>query len=215
MFEQLKENKENRLSDEVARQLRQLIQDGHIRPGERIIESELAQVLGLSKSPIREGLAQLIQEGLLFKSPRRGVYVREFEEKDFWEIQTLRISLEGLAISLGIANYTPPWVQNLEELITAIKYAANKQEMDLAHLNFHEVLCSNTQHTRLSEMLRGLRILLRTYLPFLNLLSGDSYTVAAEHIRILESIKEKNAFAAQKALEEHIVQDFDKLKKIF
>src|SRR5690349_11978372 len=95
------------LHKEIATAIRNAILKGELRPGERLIEGELAERLGVSRAPLREALKQLIAEGLLVNVSRRGTTVIELTEKDIREIFSLRMALESLAVELITPTITP------------------------------------------------------------------------------------------------------------
>src|SRR5689334_20370456 len=92
------------LGQEVAALIKQAIAEGALAPGERIVESKLAQELGLSLTPVREAVRELVGEGILTISPNRGPSVRVLSPEDAFELYSLRAMLEGLAIRLAITR---------------------------------------------------------------------------------------------------------------
>src|SRR6266576_848316 len=92
---------------EVAyRRLRQLIVDGTLAPGPRIFENELADQLGISRTPLREALRQLETEGLIYQHARRGAIIAQLSAADMHEEFLIRATLEGLAIELAAPQLT-------------------------------------------------------------------------------------------------------------
>ena len=86
------------LRDVVFNTLRQAILKGELKPGERLMEIALADKLGVSRTPIREALRKLEQEGLVFMIPRRGAQVADITEKDLNDVLEVRIALENLSV---------------------------------------------------------------------------------------------------------------------
>ena len=86
------------LRDVVFNTLRQAILKGELKPGERLMEIALAERLGVSRTPIREAMRKLEQEGLVVMIPRRGAQVASITEKDLNDVLEVRIALENVAI---------------------------------------------------------------------------------------------------------------------
>src|SRR6187402_2358338 len=86
----------------AAEALRSMILSGELLPGDRLPENHLTAQLGVSRSPLREAMAVLEQEGLIVQAPRRGAIVAPLTAHDIYEIYTLREQLEELAIRLGV-----------------------------------------------------------------------------------------------------------------
>jgi DNA-binding GntR family transcriptional regulator len=88
----------------VYSKLKESILAGALKPGEKLIENDLAKQLQISKTPIREAIRVLSQEGLIVHNTRRGITVIDFTEKDVWEIITLRAEIEAMGARLAIDN---------------------------------------------------------------------------------------------------------------
>ena len=94
------------LRDVVFNTLRQAILRGEMEPGERLMEIQLAEKLGVSRTPIREAMRKLEQEGLVVMIPRRGAQVANITEKDLNDVLEVRIALENVAIEKACARMT-------------------------------------------------------------------------------------------------------------
>src|SRR2546423_13163446 len=88
------------LQEKVYDHLKQAILAGEIEPGERLLETRLAQSLGVSRIPVREAIRKLEREGLIVVFPRRGVYASSLSPRDVDEVYAVRAVLEGLAARL-------------------------------------------------------------------------------------------------------------------
>ena len=94
------------LRDVVFNTLRQAILRGEMEPGERLMEIQLAQKLGVSRTPIREAIRKLELEGLVIMIPRKGAEVAHITEKDMKDVLEVRSTLEELVVELAIKNVT-------------------------------------------------------------------------------------------------------------
>ena len=94
------------LRDVVFENLRGAIVEGRLKPGQRLMEVQLAEQLGVSRTPVREAIRKLELEGLVVMLPRKGAYVANMSLKDLIDVLEIRASLEGLAASLAAERIT-------------------------------------------------------------------------------------------------------------
>ena len=104
------------LSEVVSETLRQAIQDGTLKPGERLMEIPLAEELGVSRTPIREAIRKLELEGFVVMVPRRGTYVANISLKDITQVFEIRSALEELAAGLAAERITSEEIETLERV---------------------------------------------------------------------------------------------------
>ena len=102
------------LREVVSETLRQAIQDGVLKPGERLMEIPLAEELGVSRTPIREAIRKLELEGFVVMIPRRGTYVANISLKDITQVFEIRSALEELAAGLAAERITEEEIETLE-----------------------------------------------------------------------------------------------------
>ena len=102
------------LRDVVFENLRGAIVEGRLKPGERLMEVQLAEQLGVSRTPVREAIRKLELEGLVVMLPRKGAYVANMSLKDLIDVLEIRASLEGLAASLAAERITDEDIKKLE-----------------------------------------------------------------------------------------------------
>ena len=102
------------LRDVVFNTLRQAILKGELEPGERLMEIQLAQKLGVSRTPIREAIRKLELEGLVVMIPRKGAEVARITEKDMKDVLEVRGTLEELAVALACRHVTDEAVDELK-----------------------------------------------------------------------------------------------------
>ena len=109
------------LRDVVFHTLREAILKGELKPGERLMELQLASKLGVSRTPIREAIRMLEQEGLAVTIPRRGAEVARMTEKDMKDVLQIREVLDELAVRLACDNITKEEIKELEKQMTSKK----------------------------------------------------------------------------------------------
>lgn len=108
------------LRDVVFNTLRQAILRGEMEPGERLMEIQLADKLGVSRTPIREAIRKLELEGLVIMIPRKGAEVAHITEKDMRDVLEVRAALEELAATLACRNVTQ---EHIEDLNSWLEYS--------------------------------------------------------------------------------------------
>jgi DNA-binding GntR family transcriptional regulator len=141
--------------------LRTSIVSGDLAPGQRIVEADLAKQLEVSKSPVREAILQLKQDGLVIDAPKgRGVVVAPLKPSDVREIYAVREALEGIAIRSLAASPAPDRVAALGAIADKMRQAAaegdSKRQFEL-DVDFHTTLCASTGNRRLQDLFAGLR----------------------------------------------------------
>jgi DNA-binding GntR family transcriptional regulator len=137
------------LADEVAAQIRQAIVSGEFEPGEPLAEPVLAARLGVSRGPVREALIALERDGLVQFAPSGRTRVREFEERDFEEIISLRSALEALAARLACRHWTEELAAALSANIDQQERAKTLGELSRLDIDLHEAIVRASGHERL------------------------------------------------------------------
>ena len=105
------------LRDEIKEYLIEAILQGTFKPGDRIVETRIAQELGVSQAPVREALRDLEMLGVVVSSPFRGAHVREFTDEELVEIYPIRAAIEGVAARAAADRITAQQILQLEEQI--------------------------------------------------------------------------------------------------
>lgn len=195
------------LRDVVFKTLRQAILKGDLAPGERLMEIQLANQLGVSRTPIREAIRKLELEGLVIMIPRRGAEVAKITVKDLKDVLEVRTSLEGLAIGLACERITE---EKIEELRAALerfhKFLGNEDVTKIAEcdVTFHDVIFSATENARLIQILNNLREQMYRYrLEYLKDFSTHR-RLYNEHKEIFEAIAARDKERAQQLIVGHI-----------
>ena len=149
------------LRDVVFNTLRQAILKGELAPGERLMEIQLAEKLGVSRTPIREAIRKLELEGLVLMIPRKGAEVAKISEKSLRDVLEVRRSLEELAIELACQRMTDEEIEQLvEQHQNDFKNAIHMENaMNIAETDeaFHDVIYLGTGNDKLVQILNNLR----------------------------------------------------------
>ncbi len=153
------------LADQVYAFLKKGIVTGELQPGERLKELEIAQNLGASRTPVREALSRLEQEGLVQPFPSGGLTVVKLSANDVKEIYGLLRVLESYGIRLAAERITIKQLERLESLCARAEQLTTEDIDRLIELNgrFHELLIDVTAHRRLKELVAQLRTALQPY----------------------------------------------------
>ena len=133
------------LRDVVFNTLRQAILRGELKPGERLMEIQLANKLGVSRTPIREAIRKLELEGLVLMIPRKGAEVAEITEKSLRDVLEVRRALEELAVRLACDKISEEKIQELKEAAEYFQSTLKSGDITKiaeADVKFHDVICN-------------------------------------------------------------------------
>lgn len=195
------------LRDVVFNTLRQAILKGELEPGERLMEIQLADRLGVSRTPIREAIRKLELEGLVLMIPRKGAEVAQISEKSLRDVLEVRRSLEELAIELACQRMDDEQITKLEAAQVAFCSAVEQGDtMHIAELDehYHDIIYSATCNTKLIQLLSNLREQMYRYRLEYIKDSGKHQVLIVEHDRILKAVKSRQIAEAKSAIREHI-----------
>ncbi len=195
----------NQVREAVYRHLKDLLLSGRFAPGERLSEPLLAQDLGVSRTPVREALMRLAEEGLVELVPGKGARVKAFTPEEVEEVYGVRALLEGEAAREAALRVTPWELAELSRMLRAIDEAPREDypEQMRRDLEFHRALVrlsGNRTLYRLYEDLLATLALARSALPTL---SQDEAT-RREHRAILEALSRRDPEGARRAVEAHV-----------
>ena len=195
------------LRDVVFNTLRQAILKGELAPGERLMEIQLAERLGVSRTPIREAIRKLELEGLVLMIPRKGAEVAKISEKSLRDVLEVRRSLEELAIELACQRMLPDAVEELEQRQEEFKHAVlNGNPMEIAETDeaYHDVIYKGTCNDRLIQMINNLREQMYRYRLEYIQDEDKRQILLLEHDHILEAVRRRKVEEAKEAMREHI-----------
>ena len=202
------ENEYLPLRDVVFNTLRQAILRGEFKPGERLMEIQLANKLGVSRTPIREAIRKLELEGLVIMIPRKGAEVADITEKSLRDVLEVRKALEELAVQLACEKITQEELEELEKAGENFKKVLKKSkditEVAEADVRFHDVIYMATDNQKLILLLNNLREQMYRYrVEYLK--REEAYPqLIAEHAAIIEYISKGEKKAATDVMCKHI-----------
>jgi DNA-binding GntR family transcriptional regulator len=203
---------------QVTNALRKSIVSGYFRPGEKLSETSLAQLFGVSRTPVREALKQLQREGLVEVIPRVGTCVTKPTEKEINELFTVKEVLEGLAAALLSRRGDVPELVELAEATKDLEDAVQKGNIDLyvdANDRFHGAIMRGSDNKKLQDLFQ----MSSNQLPYsryvyLTLSQPQRLKKSLdEHRQIYEAIKSGEDQKAERFMREHVRASADKLRE--
>lgn len=195
------------LRDVVFNTLRQAILRGEMEPGERLMEIQLSQKLGVSRTPIREAIRKLELEGLVIMIPRKGAEVAHITEKDMRDVLEVRSTLEELAVTLACKSVTPDKIEALKAANKVFESAIiSKDVVNIvdADVSFHDIIYAMTDNQRLIQIINNLREQMYRYrLEYVKDARTHSILIS-EHNDIIQKLQDKNVEDAKTVVRQHI-----------
>jgi len=205
--------KSKRMREVVYDQLKELIIDGTLQPGNRIIETDYAEKFQISRTPIREAIRMLELEGLVESQSKGGVTVTGIHKSDIDEIYKIRIALEEIILKEVILKASSNDVQRLDNLMEKTKNILNDKEKidDVFKLYslFNNILYEIAKLNRVTEMIKNLNLYMKRFRR-MSIDSGRRKDLAFnDHKAIIKAIKEKNTNEALKINKKHLEESKD------
>jgi DNA-binding GntR family transcriptional regulator len=194
------------LREQVRDLLLARVMSGFYAPGERLVETRIAQELGISQAPLREALRDLEQLGCVVHEPFRGCSVRELSIADLLEAFPVRSALEGVAARLAAEQITDEELERLAALIEDMRAAAAAGDPiaeSSADSAFHAAIVEVARNAVLSRQWEQLQPHARTFIS-LTLPSSDRGPVADRHVPILDALERRDPQAAAQAMHDHL-----------
>jgi DNA-binding GntR family transcriptional regulator len=196
-----------RLSYHVRYQLRKAILDGVFRPGQRLIETDIAREMNTSRGPIREAIQALEQEGLVKSEPWRGARVVELDPASIRSLVELRILLETFAAKAATERCDQSGYRELEQIVEQMQAAAREERIEefLDHdIDFHRCICRLSGNPLLLEAWERIsgRIRLMILLTLPTATALDLITTAETHPLVVEAMAAKDDALAARLLNE-------------
>ncbi len=192
--------------DGVYRVLRAAILDGTVPPGGQLREAHIAADLGISRSPLREALTRLEEEGLIVKIPFRGAFVVEVSADDVAEIASVRLLVEPYAAELAAEALRGPHRSTLLDTVDDLNRATQDHDIPAsidAHLRFHRLFYDLSGHRLLQGMWNGWEPRLRLYLSVDHRSYHDLHDLAVEHERLAAAAVDGDVDAFRQELARH------------
>ncbi len=196
------------LRDKIASTIRSQIIEGNIIPGEKLTETGVANMLGISRTPLREAFFQLHAEGFVKFTPRKGAIVSDISITDAKETYEIKNTLEGLAARLAAQNVTDSLIDDLVSINNRLEDQITKKKKDIKLIfdlngKFHQTIIGASGNKKLSEMLIVIRRQTQRYnYIYLSLLSRLEDSIS-DHVKIINALRKKDAELAEQLAKRH------------
>lgn len=195
------------LKEKAYAEIRRRILSGELSVEAPLSEYQLADELGLSRTPVREAVKRLEREGLLQSIPNRGTFVAELTARDISEIYQVREQLEGFSARIAAERMSEENIKKLEEEINLLNTLASEGQLIKvvdSDIRLHKLILASTQNSRLIELLGTLDDQMHRVRARFPLSSAWLDTTLAEHADIVNAIKARNGDEAEKAMKAHL-----------
>ncbi len=205
------------LRNVVFQTLRAAILRGDLKPGERLMELQLAAKLGVSRTPIREAIRMLEQEGLAIMIPRKGAVVAQMTEKDVDDVLQIRRALEELAVRLSCHNMSSADLRKLalaRDRFNEMTKTENIQDIATADMNFHDIIYEASENPKLQNLMTTLREQVYRYrVEYLK--DPRVYpSLIVEHEQLYEAIQRQDEEDAAEIISRHLQNQTDGVKRV-
>ncbi|MDW7675282.1 MAG: GntR family transcriptional regulator [Bacillota bacterium] len=195
------------LRELVFESLREAIINATLKPGERLMEVQLAEDMGVSRTPVREAIRKLELEGFVVMVPRKGAYVAGISLKDIADVYEIRAALEALASGLAAERITEEELEDLERhLVKVNEYteAQNLHSLVEIDTSFHDILYKASRNERLVQIISNLREQIMRFRTTSLAVPGRMKEALLEHKELVEAISERNIAKAQELAQRHV-----------
>lgn len=204
------------LREVIFNSLREAIIVGELKPGERLTEVQLAEKMGVSRTPVREAIRKLELEGLVDMIPRKGAHVADLSPKDIMDVLEVRASLDGLAAALSATRITDAELKELNNICMQFISCMEKENLQGAikkDIEFHEVIYRSSRNEKLIQMDSNLREQIHRFRVIYLKDNSSPKELINEHADIFEAIKNRDAESARQLAERHIRNQEEKIVK--
>ncbi|CAA7599888.1 GntR bacterial regulatory protein HTH signature [Acididesulfobacillus acetoxydans] len=194
------------LREIVFDSMREAIISGVLKPGERLMEIQLAEEMGVSRTPVREAIRKLELEGFVVMIPRKGAYVAGVSLKDVADVFEIRAALEGLAAGLAAERVTDEELEQMERILLFHEGQETTLEKVVeSDTDFHALVYEASRNARLVQILGNLREHFQRFRSTSLAVPGRVKVAVEEHRAIVEALVQHDVAEAQELATQHIV----------
>ncbi len=205
------------LRDVVFNTLRNAILRGDLKPGERLMEMHLANKLGVSRTPIREAIRMLEQEGLAVTIPRKGAQVAKMTEKDLQDVLEIRDALDELAVRMACQRLTEEQLVELKSAMKDFEIATKSKDARKiceADENFHNVIYRMADNPKLETIVNNLREQMYRY-RYEYVKENSSYQkLIQEHTAIIEGFEKRDEEYVKEIMHTHLENQIEAVRRV-
>ncbi|MCZ4291717.1 GntR family transcriptional regulator [Hoeflea alexandrii] len=200
-----------RLADIVYNQLLEAIRSGAISDDERLVQEKLAEEMQISRTPVREALLRLEQEGILVVAQRGGFRVYRMSRDEVHELYQARAAIEGQAMRVLATNPDAKKIQELRKLIEKEENISSPSidAYFTANRNIHRKIVELSDNRYLLEMFDNIWNRGVSYNLFAAIAKIDLAQSLGDHLKLVDAIETGNPIVAMEAIVDHIAHGFD------
>jgi len=195
------------LKDKAYATIKEAILSLKLQPGTPLVETQLAEEMGISKTPVRAALEELEREGFVTRILFKGTYVTEVTVKDLVEIFQLRAVLEGLAARLATPLFSPQELDQIAHNLTASEAAlaeGNLVRCSKLGKSLHDAIIDKADNRRLALIIRNLDDHVQRFRMLSDQIGGRLNKSVKEHRRVLEALRRRDPDGAEQAMRGHL-----------
>ncbi len=195
------------LREVIFNTLREAIIVGELKPGERLMEVQLADKMGVSRTPVREAIRKLELEGLVEMLPRKGARVADLSVKDIMDVLEVRATLDGLASGLSAERITADEIKELKHYHSQfISYVEkdNLQGSIKKDVEFHDIIYRSSRNDKLIQISNNLREQVQRFRVIYIKDYSSTKELVKEHTEIYDAIANRDSDSARECAQRHI-----------
>lgn len=196
------------LSEDIAESIKTAIIKGKFKPGEKISEGELAESMGISRTPLREAFRKLENEGFIQIIPRKGTVVTGIDAEEAINLYEIKSTLEGLAARLAASNMKEKDIDKLEKINDELKELIDKNDLESfyrVHTRFHEGFVRLCGNKRLIQMISNLNDHFNRFGIISLTLPGQFENAIWQHTQIIESFRSGDQNLVEKSVKTNVM----------
>lgn len=200
---------EGRLSDDVYRQIQNMVMSGEFAPSSRVRESRLSRLLGVSRTPIREALGRLAAEGLLRELPHQGYVVVDVGPEELRSIYEVRSVLEGFAAEQAARRAKRIDLAILEDLVDAMEQQFGEdreQELSTKNREFHQAVVRASGNSYLEAILKDVEQITHRFRRTAIALTARRVAAHQEHKELLDAMRAHDPAQAKEVASKHVMR---------
>ncbi|MDR3593291.1 GntR family transcriptional regulator [Clostridium sp.] len=206
LFEKIEITDLRPIREVVLERLRKAIMNGSFQPGDRLVETSIADKMGVSRTPVREAFRQLEIEGLAENIPRKGTIVKGISKRDILEIYEIREVLEGLAFRLACSSISAVQILKLKEKASKMDQCINNNDIKgywILHGEFHDSILYSSNNQRLIDQMKQIYEYLSKLRNFTLVMNKRRNVAMEEHKALIEAFEKKDEILAEQIGREH------------
>lgn len=204
------------LREVIFNTLREAIIVGELKPGERLMEVQLADKMGVSRTPVREAIRKLELDGLVEMLPRKGAHVADLSVKDIMDVLEVRSTLDGLASSLSASRITEDEVKELKHIQGQFVNYVEKDNLQGSikkDVEFHDIIYRSSRNDKLMQITSNLREQIQRFRVIYLKDYSSTRELIKEHAEICDAIAGRDPESARRAAQKHIKNQEDTIIK--